>query len=54
MEKPRREWGERRRRPSGSSPEVDGGGVMTVVSRHRRAEVVVLGARCHSNSGTEG
>jgi hypothetical protein len=48
------EWGERGRRPSGSSPEADGGGVMTVVSRRRRAEAVVRGARWEGNTGADG
>jgi hypothetical protein len=48
------EWGERGRRPSGSSPEADGGGAMTVVSRHRKAEAVVHGARWEGNTGADG
>jgi hypothetical protein len=46
--------GGRGRRPSGSSPEADGGGAMTVVSRCRRAEAVVRGARWEGNTGADG
>jgi hypothetical protein len=48
------EWGERERRPSGSSPEADGGSAMTVVSQRRRAEVAVRGARWEGNTGADG
>jgi hypothetical protein len=54
MEKPHREWGKRGRRPSGSSPEADGGDTMTVVAQHQRAKAVVLGAQFHDDSITEG
>jgi hypothetical protein len=49
-----REWGERGRRSSGSSPEVDGGGAMAVVPRRRRVEAAVPGARWEGNTGADG
>jgi hypothetical protein len=49
-----REWGERERRPSGSSPEANGGGAMTVVPRRRQVEAAVRGARWEGNTGVGG
>jgi hypothetical protein len=46
--------GKRGRRPSGSSPEADGGGAMTVVPRRRRVEAAVRGARWEGNMGADG
>jgi hypothetical protein len=46
--------GRRGRRPSGSSPEADEDGAMTVVPRPRRVEVAVRGARWEGNTGADG
>jgi hypothetical protein len=48
------EWGERGRRPSGSSPEADGGGAKTVAPRRRRVEVAVRGAQWEGSTGADG
>jgi hypothetical protein len=49
-----REWGKGERRPSGSSPEADGGGATIAELRRRRAEAAVRGARWEGNTGADG